>query len=105
MEVESIQWWSTASTMSSCYHFIATLTPNYQTLGQLCQCNCVRSVHPYAYQQQMMVLKHFSYIKYGCGKQSMVVYSLINVIIPSFHRVTTVTLNYQNLGNFVTVTM
>ncbi len=85
-DLGSSQWWSTASTMSSCHHFIATLTPNYQNLGQLCQCNCVRRVHPYAYQQQMMVLKHFSYIQYGCGKQSVVVYSLNNVIMPSFHR-------------------
>ncbi len=76
---------STASTMSSCHHFIATLTLNYQNLGQLCQCNCVRRVRPYAYQQQMMVLKHFSYIQYRWGKQSVVVYSLNYVIMPSFH--------------------
>jgi hypothetical protein len=35
----------------------------------------------------MMVLEHFSHIQYGCGKQSVVVYSLNNVIMimPSFH--------------------
>jgi hypothetical protein len=33
----------------------------------------------------MMVLKHFSYIQYGCGKQSVVA-SLNNVIMPSFYR-------------------
>ena len=41
IDVERSQWWSTASTMSSCHHFIATLTLNYQNLGQLCQCNSV----------------------------------------------------------------
>ncbi len=97
MDVESSQWWSTASTMSSCHHFIvATVSPNYQNLGKLCQYNCVRRVNPYAYQQQKMVLKHFSYIKYGCGKQSVVVYSLNNVIIPSFHSSHSYP-NYQNL--------
>ncbi len=36
MDVESSQWWSTASTMSSCHRFIvATLTPNYQTVPSL----------------------------------------------------------------------
>ncbi len=86
MDVESSQLWSTASTMSSHHHFIvATVTQNYQNLGQLCQYNCVRRVLPYAYQQQMMVFKHCPYIKYGCGKQSVVVYSLNVVIMPSFH--------------------
>ncbi len=70
MDVGSSQWLSTASTLSSCYHFIiATVTQTYQNLGQLCQWNCVR-VHPYAYPQQMIVLKHFIYIQYGCGMQS-----------------------------------
>ncbi len=49
------------------------LTPNYQNLGQLCQCNCVR-VHQYAYPQHIKVLKHFIYIHYGYGKQSAVVW-------------------------------
>jgi hypothetical protein len=57
---------------------------NYQNLGQLCQCNCVR-VHPYAHPQHMMVLKHFPYIQYRCGKWLVVVFSLNNVIMPSFH--------------------
>ncbi len=70
---------------------------NYQNLGQLCQCNSVR-VHPYAYPQLMMVLKLFSYIQYGCGKKPVVVYSLNNVIMPSFHS-SHAGLNYQNLGN------
>jgi hypothetical protein len=69
---------------------------NYQNLCQLCQCNSVR-VHQYAYPQHMMVLKHLLYIKYGCGKQSVVVYSLNNVIMPSFHS-SHAGPNYQNLG-------
>jgi hypothetical protein len=62
--------------MSSCHHFFAAkVTPKYQYLGQLCQWNCVR-VHPYTYPQHMIVIKHFIYIKYGCGMQSMVVCNL-----------------------------
>ncbi len=79
------QWWSTVSTMSSWHHFIvATLTPICHNLGNLHRCNSVK-VHPYAYPQHMKVLIHIPYIQYGCGKQSMVVYSLNNVIMPSFH--------------------
>jgi hypothetical protein len=37
------------------------------------------------YPLHMMVLKNVSYIQYGCGKQSVVVYSLNNVIMPLFH--------------------
>ncbi len=37
--------------------------------------NSVR-VHPYTHPQHMKVLKHFLYIQYGCGMQSVVVYSL-----------------------------
>ncbi len=33
----------------------------------------------------MMMLKHFLYIQYECWKQSVVVYNLNNVIMPSFH--------------------
>ncbi len=65
--------------------FYSHSDPKLPKSGQPFQCNCVRRVHPYAYQQQMMVLKHFFYIKYGCGEQSLVVYSLDNVIMPSFH--------------------
>jgi hypothetical protein len=37
--------------------------------------NSVR-VHPYAHPQHLKVLKHFLYIQYGCGMQSMGVCSL-----------------------------
>ena len=33
-------------------------------------------VHPCAHPQHINVLKHFLYIQYGCGMQSVVVYSL-----------------------------
>jgi len=33
-------------------------------------------VYPYAHPQHLKVLKHFVYIQYGCGMQSMGVYSL-----------------------------
>jgi hypothetical protein len=104
MDVESSQWWSTASTMSSCHHFIvATVTPNYQNQGQLCQCNCTR-VQPYAYPQHLMVLRNIPYIQYGCGKQLVVVHSLNNVIMPSFHSSQSDP-NYQNMANFASVTV
>ncbi len=66
-------------------HFIvATLTQITNIWANFARCNSVR-VHPYAYPQHMKVLTHFLYIKYECGKQSVVVYSLNNVIMPSFH--------------------
>ncbi len=66
-------------------HFIvATLTQITNIWANFSSCNSVR-VYPYAYPQHMKVLKHFLYIKYECGKQSVVVYSLNNVIMPSFH--------------------
>ncbi len=99
MDVGSSQWWSTASTMSSCHHFIvATLAQITKIWANFCQCNSVR-VHPYAYPQHMKVLKHFSYIQYGCGKQSVVVYSLNNAIMLSFHS-SLAGPNNQNLGQF-----
>jgi hypothetical protein len=70
--------------------------PNYQNLGQLCQCNSVR-VHPYAHPQHLNVLKHISYIQYGCGKKAVVVNSLNIIIMPSFHS-SHAGPNYQNLG-------
>ncbi len=41
-------------------------------------------VHPCAHPQHMKVLKHFLYIQYGCGMQSVVVYSLNHDTIMSF---------------------
>jgi hypothetical protein len=33
-------------------------------------------MHPYAHPQHLKVLKHFIYIQYGCGMQSLGVWSL-----------------------------
>ena len=85
MDVGSSQRWSTASTMSSCHHFIvATLIQITNIWANFARCNSER-VNPHAYPQHMNVLEHFSHIKYECGKQSVVVYSLNNAIMPSFH--------------------
>ncbi len=64
----------------------------------------MRRVLPYAYQQQMMLLKHFLYIQYGSGKQSVVVYSLNNVIMPSFHSIHSDP-KLPNCANFASVTV
>ncbi len=51
-------------------------TPIFQNLdAPLHHHNCVR-VHPNAIPQHMKVLKHFTYVYYGCVMQSWVVYSL-----------------------------
>ena len=36
-----------------------------------CTCNMARRMHPYDRPQHLKVLKHFVYIHYGCGMQSM----------------------------------
>jgi len=52
------------------------LTTIFQNLAPPAQVyNSVR-VHPYAHPQHMKVLKHAVYFQYGCGMQSVVVYSL-----------------------------
>jgi len=50
--------------------------PNFPNFGpHLHRYNSVR-VHPYAHPQHMKVLNHCIHIQYGCGMQSVVVYSL-----------------------------
>ncbi len=52
------------------------LDPNFPKFGpHLHRYNRVR-VHSYAHPQHMKVLAHFIHIQYGCGMQSVVVYSL-----------------------------
>jgi hypothetical protein len=41
-----------------------------------CTCNTAIRMHPYAHPQHLKVLKHFGYIQYGCGMQSIGVFSL-----------------------------
>ncbi len=70
--------------------------PNFQKFGpHLHRYNSVR-VHPYAHPQHMKVLKHFIHIQYGCGMQSVVVYSLNHDTKTSFGlRLTPI---FQNLA-------
>ncbi len=51
-----------------------------------------------------VALKHFSYIKYGYGKQSVVVYSLNNVIMPSFCS-SHIDPKLPNCANFASITV
>ncbi len=84
--------------------FCSHTDQTYQNLGQLCQGNSVRRVHPYAYQQHMKMLKHCSYIQYEHGKQSVVVLSLKNIIVLSFHSSHTDP-KLPNCANFAIVTV
>ncbi len=51
-------------------------TPFFLKFTPTCTCNTAIMIHPYAHPQRIKVLKHFVYIQYGCGMQSMGVYSL-----------------------------
>ena len=87
MDVGSSQWRFSATTMSPCDHFIATITPwitRTITINWLQYTNCVR-VHPHDYPQHIKVFKQFLYIKHGCGKQSAVVHRPNHVTMTSFH--------------------
>ena len=98
MDVRSRVGWFTASKHDTMMLFGLTLSPIFTKFGifpHLQRCNCVR-VHPYAHPQHMKVLKHFLYIQYICGMQSVAVYSLNHDTTTSFgfgH-----TANFQNLA-------
>jgi len=49
-----------------------------------CTCNMAIRIHPYAHPQHLKVLKLFVYIQYGCGMQSMGVFSLNNDTTTSY---------------------
>jgi len=55
--------------------FRLNLTRISQNLSPTCTGISVR-VHPYAHPQHMKVLKHYVYFQNGCGRQSVVAYSL-----------------------------
>jgi hypothetical protein len=60
------------------------ITPIFQNDGpHLHRYNSVR-VHPYAHPQHMKVLNHYIHIQYGCGMQSVVVYSIKHNTTTSF---------------------
>ena len=52
------------------------LTPLSLKAPPTCTCNTAIMIHPYTHPQHLKVLKHFVYIQYGCGMQSMEVFSL-----------------------------
>jgi hypothetical protein len=82
MDVGCSQWWFTASSVTP-QHIRALPYPNFSKLDpHLHMYNSVR-VHSYVHPQHMKVLNHFIYIQYGCGVQSVVVYSLNHDTIPS----------------------
>jgi hypothetical protein len=83
MGVGSNLQWSSASTITSWYHFHLTVTKNCKNLTQLWHCNGVR-VHSYAYVPHKKAEKHFIHVHYGCGNQSKVDYSLNDDIMASF---------------------
>ncbi len=83
MDVGSNLQWSTASTITSWYHFHLTVAKNFQNLTQLWQCNGVR-VHSCAYVPHKKAEKHFIHVHYGCRKQSKVECSLNHDIMASF---------------------
>ena len=64
-----------ASTMTPQYHSDLAMPQFSKIYSHPYGRNSVR-VHPYAHPQHLKVLKHFVYIQYGCGMQSMGVCSL-----------------------------
>ena len=84
MDVGCSQWLLTASNMTPQHQFGFTLPQVYKILPSPAQVyNSVR-MHPYAHPQHMKVLKHIVYFQYGCGMQSVMVYSLNHDITTSF---------------------
>ena len=69
------------------FSFVVAWAPPYQNFPKfgphLHRYNSVR-VHPYAHPQHMKVLKHFVYFQNGCGRQSVVAYSLNHDTTTSF---------------------
>ena len=69
MGVCSLNHDTTTSYMLSHTPFSLKFTPT-------CTCNMAIRMHPYAHTQHLKVQKHFAYIFYGCGVQSMGAFSL-----------------------------
>jgi hypothetical protein len=79
MDVGCSQPWFAASTMTGLR--LTTIFQNFAVT--LHRYNSVR-VHPYAHPPDMKALKHLIYNQYGCGMQSVVVYSLNHDTTMSF---------------------
>jgi hypothetical protein len=84
MDVGCSQWWFTASNMTPHNIIWAPPYPNFPKFGPHLYRYSSVGVHPYAHPQHMKVLKHFLYIQYGCGMQSVVVYGLNHDTATSF---------------------
>jgi hypothetical protein len=83
MDVGCSQRWFTASTMTPQCNLGSALPQFSKMWPSPAQIYSVR-VHPYAHPQHVKVLKHFIYIQYGRGMQSVVVYSLNHDTTTSF---------------------
>ena len=59
-------------------------TPFFLKFTPTCTCNTAIRMHPYAHPQHLKLLKHFVYIQYGCGMQSMGVCSLNHDLTTSY---------------------
>ena len=75
MDVVCSQWGFAASTMTPQHH-TGSAIPHFSKKKNTCTCNTAIMMHPYAHPQHLKVLKPFVYIQYGCGMQSMGVFSL-----------------------------
>jgi hypothetical protein len=70
------QWGFAASTMTSQHLSDLAIAPIFLKIYPHLYGHKSVRVHPYAHPQHLKVLKHFVYIQYGCGMQSMGVCSL-----------------------------
>ena len=75
MDVGCSQWGFEASTMTPQHHTGSAIPQLPKFHSHLHTYYSIR-MHPYANPQHLKVLKHFVYIQYGCGMQSMGVLSL-----------------------------
>ncbi len=76
MDVGCSQWGFSASTMTLQHHTGSAIPTLSLKSPPTCTCNTAIMMHPYAHPQHLKVLKHFVFIQYGCGMQSMGVFSL-----------------------------
>jgi hypothetical protein len=75
MDVGCSQWGFEASTMTPKHHTGSAIPHFPKTHPHQHTYYSIR-MHSYAHPQHLKVLKHFIYIQYGCGMQSMGVFSL-----------------------------
>ena len=78
MDMGCSQWGFAVSTMTPQYHTGSAIAPIFPKSHPHLHTYYSIRMHPYAHPQHLKVLKHFLYIQYGCGMQSMGVCSLNN---------------------------